>query len=278
MKENIMIMLKGFILGIANIIPGVSGGTIAITLGIYEKLINTISNFRKSIKENIKFIIFLVIGIAISLLVFSNIIGYCLDKFPFITILFFIGFIVGGIPLLFKKVRGKVSFTNIIVFLITFSIVLTLKFISPENNVVDLNTLNGIKCIGLFFAGFIASVSMLLPGISGSFVLMLIGYYEPIINSIRDLTRFNDISHNIIILGIGGIGILFGIICAAKLINWLLKKYEVPTYYGIIGFVIASIISIFLNAISTSIGLLDIIIGILMFIVGIFLSRIIGDK
>ena len=222
--NNLILIIKGFILGIANIIPGVSGGTIAITLGIYEKLISVISNFRKSIKENIKFIIFIVLGIVISLLVFSNIIGYCLDKFPFVTILFFIGFIVGGLPILFKKVKGRVNVLNIIVFLITFGIVIILKFISPENNIVNLDNLTFIKIIGLFFAGFISSASMLLPGISGSFVLMLIGYYEPIINSIRSLTRFNDIFHNIIILGIGGVGILFGIVCAAKLIKWLCKN------------------------------------------------------
>ena len=91
--NNLILILKGFILGIANIIPGVSGGTLAITLGIYEKLIDIISNFKEKFKENIKFILLLVLGIVIALLVFSNIIGYCLDKFPFITILFFIGFL-----------------------------------------------------------------------------------------------------------------------------------------------------------------------------------------
>lgn len=272
------LIIKGFVLGIANIIPGVSGGTIAITLGIYEKLIDIISNIRKNFKDNIKFLLFLAIGIVISLIVFSNIIGYCLDKFPFITILFFIGFIFGGLPILLKKVNGKISVLNVIVFLITFGVVITLKLISPENNTVSLNDLTAYKVIGLFFAGFIASASMLLPGISGSFVLMLIGYYEPIINSIRNITKFNSIFHNLIILSIGGIGMLFGIICAAKLIKWLLKKYEVQTYYGIIGFVIASIISIFLNAILEPIGFIDIALGILMFILGVFLSRLVGDK
>lgn len=276
--NNVMIMLKGFILGIANIIPGVSGGTLAITLGIYEKLIDIISNFKSKIKENIKFILLIVLGIVIALLLFSNIISICLDKFPFITILFFIGIILGGTPVLFNKVKKDIKLSNIIIFLITFSIVMVMTFISSGERIVTLENLSILKIIGLFFAGFFAAASMLFPGISGSFVLMLIGYYEPIINSIKNLTHFNNILHNIIILGFAGIGIIFGLVLSAKLINWLLKKYEIPTYFGIIGFVVASIISIFITALSNTIGTIDIIVGIVMLIIGIFVSKVIGDK
>lgn len=276
--NDILIVLKGFVLGIANIIPGVSGGTLAITLGIYEKLIDIISNFKNKIKENIRFVLLIVLGVAIGLLLFSNIISICLDKFPFITILFFIGIIVGGTKVLFNKVKNDIKLSNIIIFLITFSIVMIMTFVSSGERIVTLDSLNILKIIGLFFAGLVAAASMLLPGISGSFVLMLIGYYKPIVNSIKDLTHFNNILHNIIILSFTGIGILFGLVLAAKLINWLLKKYEMPTYFGIIGFVIASIISIFITALSNTIGIVDIILGILMFIVGIFIAKVIGDK
>lgn len=276
--NSIITILKGFVLGIANIIPGVSGGTLAITLGIYEKLIDIISNFRKKIKDNIKFILLLIIGVAIGLVLFSNIISICLDKFPFITIMFFIGIILGGTPILFKKVKNSINIYNIFIFLITFSIIMIMTFISGGERIVSLNSLNLIKIIGLFFAGFFAAASMLLPGISGSFVLMLIGYYKPIVNSIKDLTHFNNILHNIIILGFAGIGIICGLILSAKLINWLLKKYEIPTYFGIIGFVSASIISIFITALSNTILPLDIVIGIIMLIVGILIAMAIGDK
>ncbi len=276
--NNIMTILKGFVLGIANIIPGVSGGTLAITLGIYEKLIDIISNFRKKIKDNIKFVILLVIGVAIGLLLFSNIISICLDKFPFITIMFFIGIILGGTPILFKKVKKHKTIYNIIIFTITFSIVMIMTFVGNSERIITLENLNILKILGLFFAGFVAAASMLLPGISGSFVLMLMGYYRPIVDSIKDLTHFNNILHNIIILGFAGVGILCGLILSAKLINWLLKKYEIPTYFGIIGFVMASVISIFISAVSNTLTVLNIIIGIVMFIIGIFLARVIGDK
>lgn len=278
MKNNVLLILKGFVLGIANIIPGVSGGTLAITLGIYERMIEAISHFFSNFKDNLKFVMFLGIGILISLALFSNVIGFCLDNYPFATILFFIGIILGGVPILFKKVKGTVNVGNGIVFAITFSIVMAMTFMSAGDKSISLDTLSIGKGITLFFSGLIASASMLLPGISGSFVLMLIGYYHPIVNAIRSLTKFENIFHNVIVLGIGGIGILLGIVLAAKLIEYLLDKFEIPTYYGIIGFVIASIISIFITAVSNTVGIIEIIIGIALMVVGMFIAKFIGDK
>lgn len=278
MKDKVLLILKGFVLGIANIIPGVSGGTLAITLGIYERMIEAISHFFSNFKDNLKFVMFLGIGILISLGLFSNVIGFCLDNYQFATILFFIGIILGGMPILFKNVKGTKNIGNILVFTIAFLIVMFMTFISAGDKTISLDTLSVGKIISLFFSGMIASASMLLPGISGSFVLMLIGYYYPIVNAIRSLTKFENIFHNLVILGFAGIGILLGIILTAKLIEYLLDKYEVPTYYGIIGFVIASIISIFITAVSSPVSFAEIIIGIVLMIVGMFIAKFIGDK
>ena len=278
MKDKILLILKGFVLGIANIIPGVSGGTLAITLGIYERLIEAISHFFKKFKENLKFVLFLGIGILIALAIFSNVVGYCLDKYPFATILLFIGIILGGMPLLFKKVKGTFDTLNFLVFIIAFSIVMIMSFMNPGSANISLDNLDIVKSVTLFFSGMIAAISMLFPGISGSFVLMLLGYYYPIINAIRELTRLENLFHNVIVLGIAGIGILLGIILAARLIEWLLKKYEIPTYYGIIGFIIASIISIFITAISNNPISSEIVVGIILLFVGIVLAKLIGEK
>lgn len=278
MKDKILLILKGFVLGIANIIPGVSGGTLAITLGIYERLIGTISHFFKNVKEHIKFIMFLGIGILLSLGLFSNVIGYCLDNYAFATILFFIGIILGGVPLLFRKVKGTMNVSNFIIFLVAFSIIMLMTFMSVGEKNVSLDTLSIGKVLLLFIIGVVASSSMLLPGISGSFVLMLLGYYYPIVNAIRGLTKFQDLFHNVIILSIAGVGILVGIVIAAKLIEWLLDKHEVSTYYGIIGFVIASIISILITAISNTVGIYEIIVGIVLLLFGMFLSNFIGER
>lgn len=270
---DIILILKGFILGIANVIPGVSGGTIAVVLGIYERIIDLLSDFRNKIKENIKFLFLIIIGLVISILLFSNIIGYLLNKYTFATILFFIGFIVGGMPSLFKNVKTKKSIKDYAVFFIAFLIVMLMTFIVPNTSDKSLEILNLSTGIILFILGVIGAASMILPGISGSFVLMLFGYYNTIINSIRDLTRFNNVIHNIIILGIFGIGVLLGIVSMSKLIKKLLNKYEVTMYMGIIGFVISSSISIFITALSSSFGVLELVIGIFVFIIGMYLSN-----
>lgn len=274
MKDKITLFLKGIVMGIANIIPGISGGTLALTLGIYEKLIDIISHFTKNIKENIKFIILLGSGIVLSILLFSNIISYCLENYRFPTILFFIGIIIGGLPLLLKKVKGTSNISNYIIFSITFMIIMIMTFASVKDNNISLSVINIGTIIGLFISGVISATTMILPGISGSFMLMLFGYYTPIVNAISDLSKLNNILHNLIILGFLGMGILVGIFASAKAIEALLKKYEIKTYYGILGFVVASIISIFITSISNTINAIQIIVGIIFMILGIILGKV----
>ena len=191
MKEKIFLVLKGFVIGIANIIPGVSGGTLAITLGIYEDLIKAISHFFSNIKENLKLLIPIFIGMVLSLAILSNVIGYSLEHYPIPTTLFFVGLILGGLPLLVKHIKGKEkSISNWIVFLITFLIVAVFAFLKSGNAMVDLSNLSIGGYLLLFIVGVVAAATMVIPGISGSFVLMLLGYYEPIINIIREFTKF----------------------------------------------------------------------------------------
>lgn len=280
MKENIMLILKGFALGIANVIPGVSGGTIAVILGIYEKLIDILSNLKTKLKENFKYLLFLAIGLILAIGLFSNAVTFCLKNYPFATILFFIGFIIGGMPPLLNKVKSKIDIKSVICFIIAFTIVMLMAFITPDTMNKSLDIINIKTLIILFLIGVLGAASMVLPGISGSFVLMLIGYYEPIMNSISEFTKLNNLTHNILILAMFGLGVLFGIIFMAKLIKILLEKYEIPMYMGIIGFVIASAISILVSVIGSSYGVLQIIIGVILMFVGIIASRMIskGEK
>lgn len=277
MKEYLVLAIKGFIIGVANIIPGVSGGTLAITLGIYERLINAISHFMKNIKENIKFLFPIGIGAVFSLAILSNAISYALTNFKFPTILFFIGLIVGGIPLLYKKIDKEVNGKNILLMLITFSIVVLLTFMNSGNKVISFANMDIYKYITLFIVGMIAAATMVIPGISGSFVLMLLGYYEPIINTIKDFTHLNNIVSNLAILIPFGIGVLVGIILIAKLIEYLFAKHEVPTYFMIIGFILASIISIIVEAGLTT-NIMFIVSGIILFMLGFVIAYKLGEK
>lgn len=278
MKDYIVLAVKGFFLGIANIIPGVSGGTLALTLGIYQDLIGAISHFFKNLKKNLKLLIPLGIGMVAAILLGSKVISYCLDKFPFPTTLFFIGLIVGGIPLLTKKVKGKkLKPLNLAVFLLTFSIVMIMTFLNAGNNIVDLSEMTFIQAILLFVVGMVAAATMVIPGVSGSFVLMLLGYYKPIVSTIGNLTDFSLLGHNILVLAPFGVGVLIGIILIAKLIEYLLKKHEIPTYYGILGFVISSVIGLGIGLTSVTTTTLQILMGLMLFIIAFVVGYKLGD-
>ena len=279
MKEKIFLVLKGFVIGIANIIPGVSGGTLAITLGIYEDLIKAISHFFSNIKENLKLLIPIFIGMVLSLAILSNVIGYSLEHYPIPTTLFFVGLILGGLPLLVKHIKGKEkSISNWIVFLITFLIVAVFAFLKSGNAMVDLSNLSIGGYLLLFIVGVVAAATMVIPGISGSFVLMLLGYYEPIINIIREFTKFKNFTSNFIILAVFGIGVLLGIIVIAKIIEYLLEKQPIKTYYGIIGFVLASMISIILPLLELEFVISQVIIGIILLLVGMVIAYKLGEE
>ena len=277
--KNIILMLKGMVIGVANIIPGVSGGTLMITLGLYEEIINTISHFFKNFKKNLKFILPIAIGMVISILLLSKIISLCLDKYPFPTTFFFIGLILGGIPLLWRKAsaaKGKID--NWIVFIITFGIVLTFAFLKSGDAVVDLTNLDLSGYLMLGLVGVVSASTMIIPGISGSFVLMLLGYYKPIVDTIKNLTNLENIGQNILILIPFGIGLVLGIVGVAKLIEYLFNKYPVKTYYGVLGFVIASIAAIIMPLLSISPSIMEVIVAIILVIVGGIIAYKLGDK
>lgn len=277
MKERIFLVLKGFLIGVANIIPGVSGGTLAITLGIYEKLINTISHFFKNLKENIKFIIPIGVGAGLSILLLSRVISFCLKEYTLATILFFIGLILGGIPLLNKKIKGHYkNFSNIVIFLITFGLVLLLSILKGEN-IVSFANMTFVNYIWLFLVGVIAAATMIIPGVSGSFVLMLLGYYQPIIDTISSLTKFQNIWGSMLILIPFGIGVLVGIVAISKLLEFLFKKFEVKTYFGVMGFIFASIITIFTGAEGLIFSVPQLLIGILLFGIGFIVAYKLGE-
>lgn len=277
MKEKLTLVIKGFLIGVANIIPGVSGGTLAITLGIYEKLIGAISHFFKNLKENIKFIIPIGIGAVLSILLLSRVISFCLDKYTLATILFFIGLILGGIPLLNKKIKGHYkNVSNIIIFLLSFGFVIALSVLKGEN-VVSFANMNIINYIMLFLVGVVAAATMIIPGVSGSFVLMLLGYYKPIVDTIGALTKFNNIWQNIMILVPFGIGVLVGIVAISKLLEFLFKKYEVKTYFGVMGFIMASIITIFTGAEGLVFSVPQLLIGLMLLGIGFIAAYKLGE-
>lgn len=287
MKDKIKLVIKGFIMGVANIIPGVSGGTLALILGIYEKFIGAISHFFSNFKENIKFLIPIVIGMGLAIVSMSNVIDYSYNHFPIPTTLFFVGLVLGGIPLLYNKVKGKKEKRQIsswIIFILTLSLVIVMtlseKIFGISNEVVFTN-MSLMNYVVLFIVGVIASATMVIPGVSGSLVLMLLGYYYPIISLIKELLHFDNIVSNMTIVGIFGIGLLLGIVLISKLIEFLFNKFEVKTYYGVLGFIIASIIAIPLstiNNIDITFDVVQLLIGCITMVLGMLVAYKLGEK
>lgn len=287
MKENIVLVVKGFIMGIANVIPGVSGGTLALTLGIYEKFITAISHFFSNLKENIKFLIPIAIGMVLAIITMSSLITECFEKFPVPTSTFFMGLVIGGVPLLTAKVKGKKEVKQIssyIIMALTFSLVLFLA-LSPsifgETGDVKLG-LNLGNIILLFLVGMIASATMVIPGVSGSLVLMLLGFYFPILNTIKSFLKFNNFMKDFMILAVFGLGILIGIVLVAKLIEYLFEKFETKTYFGVIGFILASIIAIPIS-VNNELGsfvlsFVPVLVGLVTMAIGIFIGFKLGEK
>ena len=277
MKDKLKIGLKGFVFGVANIIPGVSGGTIALTMGIYEDLISSISNIRKDFKKSMALLVPFLIGAVLSILLLSKVINFCLDKYPNPTILLFLGIILGGIPLIGSNIKGKkIKVSYILLFLLTFGLVMGLSFLNGRGN-ASIEHLGFGSGILLFLVGCVAAASMVMPGISGSFVLMLLGYYHPIIKTIDSLTTFQNLGHDILVLSILAFGILFGLVVMAKLLEYLFKKFKVATYYAIIGFMAASIVSLIITLPKAG-SFLEIIIGIVLFLIGIIGGYRLGDS
>lgn len=272
-------ILKGAIIGIANIIPGVSGGTMAVSMGIYDHLISAITGITKNFKKSMRVLIPIILGAAIGIIALSYIITPALERYPLQTSSLFIGLILGGLPILIKHVKGaKIGIGHIVVFILLFVLAIGMAFFNEtESNVTDI-TINFGTTIQLFLVGIAASATMIIPGVSGSMVMMILGFYNIIITNIRmfiDALISFDIPaliHGLSVFVPFGIGILAGIGIVARIIEILLKKQPIVTYYGILGLVIASPIAILYNVGFSALSFVSIIASIIMFTIGFVIA------
>lgn len=256
----VWMVIKGMLMGISNIIPGVSGGTMAVSLGIYDDLIFSITHLFKQWRKSFKILIPLGIGLAVGVFFFSYTIELLLSQYALPTALAFVGLILGGLPILFKEFQSAMKQTkqrittwHFIIFFILFALVIGLSLVQePAGNLTTLE-ISFENIIILFGIGIIASATMVVPGISGSLVLMILGYYYSIINTLTNffdaLTAMNwdGILHGITLLAPMGLGVLLGIFLISKIIEYLFVNYPGLTYSGILGLVIASPFAIIYN-------------------------------
>lgn len=246
-KIGLINFIKGFILGIANVIPGVSGGTMAVSMGLYELILSSIGNFFKDIKGNFIKLLPIILGILVAIVSTSKLVTYALTNYKAQTLCLFIGLIFGGVSLIMRKIKGKGSKINYLIFFIVFFFVISLNFLKTGLIEISFTNMGIIDYLLLLLIGFIASSAMVIPGISGSFILMVLGYYDKIIYTISTITDFSKLGSNLLILVPFGIGVIIGIVFMAKLITNLIKKYETKTYFAIMGFVLSSVVVLLLQ-------------------------------
>ncbi|HOP08930.1 MAG TPA: DUF368 domain-containing protein [Candidatus Methanofastidiosa archaeon] len=232
------LVLKGCIIGVANIIPGVSGGTLAVVLGIYDRLISSIGNFlfdKENRRGHVIFLAQVALGAAVAIFLLSNLMNYLYENHEYATIFFFMGLIVGSIPTVLKQHTDmRPNMPNILLFIIGFLAILSLELI----NVSEGGTATGSSEVPLLFvAGILSAAAMIVPGFSGSFVLVAIGVYWELIDAVKSLDIVPLISF--------GIGALIGILVVSKALEKILRRYPSKFYYFILGLVIASIFVIF---------------------------------
>lgn len=273
LKEAFLVLIKGAMLGIGNVIPGVSGGALAISLGLYETIVNSLGNFFKDIRKNFKLLLPIILGTIIGILSAGQLITFLLGQYKTQTILFFVGVIFGGVSIIMRKSRKEVTKSNLLLCLLIFVAVTLFNFLDFNAVSVSLDNLGYFDYIKIFFLGLLASTSMLIPGISSSIILMLAGFYRPIIEALKLLFTKEAFLNSFIILAIFAIGVLLGLFLIAKVVSLLLKKYEFKAYWGILGFVLASIVLLFLQIDTFTVNFTNIFTCILTFLWGYVLAR-----
>lgn len=254
MKIFILNCLKGVAIGSGAILPGISSGVFCVIFGIYEKLLDSVLNFFDDIKNNFRFLLSIFIGAVIGVLFFSNILNYCLYEFPVQTKSIFIGLILGCIPNLIKEVNFKsnLKFFNFIFLVFAFFIGLGCIFLESHFN-ISIFSVENISFFYLVFCGLLMSIGIIVPGVSSTIILMLLGIYNIYLFSVSNIY--------LPILFPLGIGILIGSLICMKITKYLLNKFYAPTFYSIIGFTIGSVF-VLLPEFHSSI---DIVVGALCF-------------
>ena len=257
MKDWLKRFLSGLGIGVGSALPGVSGGTIAVIFNVYEKLIWAISNLFKKFKEAIIILLPILIGVVIGIIPTIILMDKALEKFLFGVICIFAGFIIGSIPKITKEVKGvSPKFAHILAFVLAILITIGLGVASIlSKNDVSSHFIN--PEIWFYFVmipvGLVSSIALAVPGISGGMVLILLGFYSPLIESTVDTAKmclkgdWSNFGIQIGLLGCFAIGVIVGFIIVSKLMNYLLNKYHDVTFFGILGFIIGSTVALFLN-------------------------------
>lgn len=272
-------IIRGLFIGIANIIPGVSGGTMAVSMGVYDKIIGAVTNLRKDFKNSVKTLLPYGVGAVVGIICFSYLLKFLLAEYEFPTLALFIGLILGGLPPIIKKVENeKFKITHFISFILLLLTIIIPAIYAGSLGIGPMTEISLLSIIVLLVLGIVSAGAMVIPGVSGSMILMMLGYYEYINNSINGFVTamlhldIAGMMTSVWILLPFGIGVLIGIFLMAKIIEFLLKKYPNATMWGIIGLIVASPFAIIVGVSIADITSITILISLLTFVIGFLVA------
>lgn len=278
-------ILKGVVIGVANIIPGVSGGTMAVSMGIYDKIIHAATHLLSEFKKSMKILLPILIGAALGLVVVARLIQIMFDKAPLQTNLLFVGLIVGGLPAMTKKVKGQsIRLSHIIACVLFFAFVVGLAAMGETEGTAADMTFTAVNVAKFFGVGIVASATMVIPGVSGSMILMIMGYYNPILKEVNcfidNLLSFNvsGLIDGCTILVPFGIGVVVGIFAIAKVIEIIFTKFPYVAYWAIIGLIVASPFAILMMNSLGTISVVTVLTGIVALAAGVVVAMKLGEE
>ncbi|MFH1879906.1 MAG: DUF368 domain-containing protein [Bacillota bacterium] len=272
--EFLKAVVKGIIIGIANVIPGVSGGTMMVSMGIFDTLVGSITGLLKHFGRSVKTLLPYAIGMLIGIMALASVLTFLFENYPLPTSTAFIGLILGGLSPLLKRIdMKKASILSMFLFLVFLALIVFMAVMNPVETGVSV-AFSWAQALVLLGVGMIASATMIIPGVSGSMVLMLLGYYRTVLAAVTHLKdgmfggdwalAFAQLK----ILVPFGIGVLIGIYAVAKLIEWLLRRYPVHTYSAILGLVAASPVAVLLRCDMSGVTPVIVLVSLLTFIAG----------
>ena len=250
-KEQGLDLAKGLAIGVSFIIPGVSGGTMAVILGVYDKIINSVNLLTKKFVASIKILLPIVLGAVLAILICWYPFKLAFEHIMLVMVSLFAGFIAGGMPGIFDEVRNiKIKPAHIIVLIIAVILSVSLGVLSVvlELNIQSLyDSRPWWLYILILLAGIISAFALVVPGISGSMIMMVLGFYTPTLNLIDNFLAWNNVWASISILGTLAVGVIVGILISSKIMAALLSKYRIGTFYAIIGIIFGSLVAIYFN-------------------------------
>lgn len=266
---NIKNFLKGIIIGVAKIIPGLSGAVLMISFNLYDKAICAITNFFDDVKGNFLFLFNLGLGIGLGIVGFSRVLSYFIVNYYVYTTSLFVGLILGGIPVLLGNIEHKKR--DYLIIGLSFAIMTLISFISGDNSYAIRH--NAVDLLVYFIAGILEAVGTVLPGISSTALLMLMGIYNTFLSTLANIFDFSVLGSTLFFLLPFSMGLFIGIIILSLVVNFMFKYYKSLSFAFIIGVTLSSVFLLIVRVFQGGISILEGVICTIFVIFGYFITK-----